>query len=162
MKYLRIAEETLQMFFKDVNFVNDGSRKRHIVLTKTAAANSLFKMLGPVQIGKLLNVNHATVLYYFKTHESRLFYSDYRFLYEKAMHANNVCSEKYKYGDLTSAETLKSKLQGVISELDLSNPNAIHEVLDYVGEYEKELVVNFASMFISKEIAERNYNLVFK
>lgn len=35
MKYLRIAEEILQMFFKDVNFVNDGSRKRHIVLTKT-------------------------------------------------------------------------------------------------------------------------------
>lgn len=149
------------MFFQDINFVNDGSRRREVVLPKIAVANCLFKILGPTEIGRLLNVDHSTVLYYFRTHQSRLFYSDYKSLYEKAAHSYDFCSKKYKYGELTHAQTLKSKLQDMISEIDFSNPDAIHRMLDEVGDYEKELLINFASMFTSKRIAERNYEVIF-
>lgn len=161
MKYLRIAEETLEMFFQDINFINDGSRRREVVLPKIAVANCLFKILGPTEIGRMLNIDHSTVLYYFKTHEGRLMYSDYKSLYERAMHAYEFCSKKYKHGDLTHATKLKDKLQDMISEIDFSNSDAIHKMLDEIGNYEKELVINFASMFTSKRIAERNYEVIF-
>lgn len=162
MKYLRIAEETVEMFFKDVEFINDGSRKREVVLPKIAVANCLFKILGPTDIGRLLKVDHSTVLYYFRTHESRLLYSDYKSLYERAMHAYEFCTKKYKYGDLTNMTTLKEKLSSVVADIDIYDSDAIHKLLDLVGSYEKELVVNFASMFTSKKIAERNYEVIFK
>jgi hypothetical protein len=164
MKYVTIAKETIQDFYFNIDAPLIRSRRRDIVLPKIAISNVLFKIVGPTELGRQLRMDHSTILYYIRTHDDRMLYDDYKELYKKAVDSYERCKVKYKFGEATSIKKMTDFIKDdVLPKMDrLDAENAIHDAFERISWHEKESLIKFASMFTTREIAEKNYEVIFR
>lgn len=121
----------MNAFFHRGNLPN---RTRPIVYQRTAFANAFKDVAKVVDIARVLEVHHATVIHYKKNHEALSMYGDYIELYNEALTLRNeIVSGDHVETDLWS----KDKFLKEINELKI--------VIDYLKGQ-----VNMMSMYKEK------------
>lgn len=76
----------MNAFFQKGNLPN---RTRPVVYQRTAFANAFKDVAKVVDIARVLDIHHATVIYYKKNHEALSMYGDYVELYNEAVMLRN-------------------------------------------------------------------------
>ena len=110
-----------QQYYEIINMVdNPKSRKRDLMLARHAFCCAFRPYTTLQNLGNLVGKDHATVLYYIKTHESQMLYRDYATLYERA---SSLCKTYYSgeydmqmsyYDLLEEAEQLRSQVRELL------------------------------------------------
>ena len=89
MDYIDIYRSYAGDYFKELGISYKRTRARRVVLPMAAMMNAMQHKMGPTDIGRIFNVNHSTVLYHHKQHESKMIYQDYRSLFQVAVEKIN-------------------------------------------------------------------------
>lgn len=109
------------------------SRKRHLMLARHAFCCAFRPYTTLQTLGQLVGKDHATILYYIRTHEAQTMYGDYRQLYKVA---EELCKTYLtnEYDTLMSYYDLMEETEKLRSE--------VRELLIYKANYIrlKELV----------------------
>jgi hypothetical protein len=122
----------MNTFFQKGNLPN---RTRPVVYQRTAFANAFKDVAKVVDIARVLDVHHATVIHYKKNHDALSMYGDYIELYNDAVQIRN---EIAKDGNNIETELWsKDKFLREINELKI--------VIDYL-----KMQVNKMSMYKEK------------
>ena len=71
-------------FFQNWGIIDDGSRKRELVMARCSFAAAFITIASVTAIAKAMGRDHSVIVYYMKQHDSLIKYPDYRRLYESA------------------------------------------------------------------------------
>jgi len=124
----------MNAFFKTGNIPN---RHRINVYRRTAFTNAFKDVSKVVDLARVLDMNHSSVVHYKRTHESLIMYEDYRELYHLALSLKNNIME-----DDTELETFWSKERHIQQMNDLKIQidylkGQINKLSMYKDKYEK-------------------------
>jgi hypothetical protein len=71
-------------FFQNWGIIDDGSRKRELVMARCSFAAAFITIASVTTIARAMGRDHSVIVYYMKQHDSLIKYPDYRRLYESA------------------------------------------------------------------------------
>lgn len=119
-------EDLKRMYYQELNITNDKSRHRHLVEARMAFAAAFRHYFTKTDMGRVFNKNHATIIYYIKTHEILLNEPRYAQYYKAAcfirgMYLNNETpnqlEQQVKFLEIENAN-LKNELHLLRNKLE--------------------------------------------
>lgn len=94
------------------------TRKREYNLARSAFVNAFRHKATLMELGRIINRDHSSVVHAVKEHESRLFYKDYRWAYKAACEIRDEYRiETIENVDVQSLESEIKKLNDMVTEL---------------------------------------------
>ena len=82
---LETLQKTYKDFMEEMALHDNGSQERQLVYARAAWANAMRSNAKIQDLGKVLGKHHATIVYYCKTHDAQMAYTDYQAIFDHAM-----------------------------------------------------------------------------
>jgi hypothetical protein len=136
-----------QRYYKALGFEDDNTRGLKVVLARAAFMNVLLRNHTTVAVGAFFGMDHSTVCYHRRHHDTRIHWDDYGHYYNEALNAISWSSEQPRdfitepTGLQLAAETI-GRMKGPIVSIEF-----ILECLKSHGEREKEIILSFGQRF---------------
>lgn len=131
----------MNVFFKKGNLPN---RTRPVVYQRTAFANAFKDVSKVVDMARVLEVHHATIIHYKKNHDSLSMYGDYIELYNEAVLLRN---------EMVNGEQIQTEMWS--KERYLHEINELKIVIDYLKGQVNRLSMYKEKYDTMKEILEK-------
>lgn len=115
---LQQLKKAKEIYYARLGFSDDGSRTRNVSLARGAFNNCFRSKASLHELGHICKKDHSSVQYAIREHESRLFYTDYRWYYKIACQIREEVSlDVVDSVDVGSLESEIKRLNELVIEL---------------------------------------------
>ena len=115
---LQQLKQAKNKYFTRCGLHDDGSRRRELSLLRGAFANAFRSKASLLEMGKILEIDHSSVVYAHNEHSARLSYTDYRSFYKIACELRSeVDLEVVEDFNVGSLEKEITRLNDLVTEL---------------------------------------------
>lgn len=115
---LQQLKKAKEIYYARLGFQDDGSRSRKVSLARGAFSACFRSKASLHELGHICEKDHSSIQHSIREHESRLFYTDYRWYYKIACQIRDEVSlEVVDSVDIESLESEIKRLNDLVIEL---------------------------------------------